>query len=122
MTKKKPSVFSGTRWVIVFFILLLFGVGYHYRNGLAYYFGFKVHKTSKEIAEDKRISDVRNYHILQQHEGKVIGLDVSEFQGKLDWTLVDKVEKTFPLQFVFIRATVGNDKTDTQFDRNWFGC
>ncbi|HLF52425.1 glycoside hydrolase family 25 protein [Flavobacterium sp.] len=123
--KNKDPFFSGNRLrfsLIVFFIVLLFTVGYHYRNGLAYYFSFKSDKTLKEKAEAKRISDVRNYQVLQKHEGKVVGFDVSEFQGKIDWTLVDTVEEDYPLQFVFIRATAGNDKVDTQFKRNWRGA
>ena len=61
-------------------ILLIFGMGYHYRNGLAYYFSFKSYNTDEKAAEAKRISDVRNYQVLKNHEGKAIGLDVSEFQ------------------------------------------
>ncbi|MET0759890.1 MAG: glycoside hydrolase family 25 protein [Flavobacterium sp.] len=123
--KKKEPFFSGNRLrfsLIAFFILLLLAAGYHYSNGLAYYFSFKSDKTLKEKAESKRISDVRNYQVLQKHEGKVVGFDVSEFQGKIDWTLVDTIEEDYPLQFVFIRATAGNNKVDTQFKRNWRGA
>jgi lysozyme len=49
-------------------------------NGLAYYFSFKSNKVLQE--EDKRISDVRNHQVLDNHAGKAIGLDVSEYQGK----------------------------------------
>jgi lysozyme len=52
---------------------------YHYRNGLAYYFSFKSNKVLQQ-EEDKRISDVRNYQVLDNHAGKAIGLDVSEYQ------------------------------------------
>lgn len=120
--RKKASFFSGkvrSYSIIGFFILLFFGVVYHYRNGLAYYFSFKSHKLSYEEAEDKRISDVRNYQVLQKHEGKAIGLDVSEFQGNIDWDLVETMEENYPLEFVFIRATAGNDKVDARFKENW---
>lgn len=120
--RKKTSFFSGklrSYSIIGFFILLFFGVGYHYRNGLRYYLGFKSHKISFEEAEDKRISDVRNYQVLENHQGKAIGLDVSEFQGKIDWTLVGTIEGNYPLEFVFIRATAGKDRVDGQFEKNW---
>jgi lysozyme len=39
-------------------------VGYHYRDGLAYYFSFKSDKILREETEAKRISDVRNYQVL----------------------------------------------------------
>lgn len=99
------------------FIVLI----YHYRTGLAYYLGFKSDKISEKEAEDKRLSDVRNFQVLAKHKGKSIGLDVSEYQGKISWSYVDTLEQKYPLDFVFIRATVGKDRTDYQFKRNWIG-
>ncbi|WP_426092202.1 glycoside hydrolase family 25 protein [Flavobacterium sp. DSR3-2] len=123
--KKKAAVFSGKllRYAIItFFVVLLAGIGFHYRNGLAYYFGFKSDKIIKAEREAQRISDVRNYHVLEKHEGKSIGIDVSEYQGKIRWSYVDTLEKKYPLHYVFIRATVGKDRKDRQFDRNWLGA
>lgn len=124
-TKKKSPFFSGKLLqftIISFFILLFLGLGYHYRNGLAYYFSFKSSKVLQQEAEDKRISDVRNYQVLDNHEGKAIGLDVSEYQGNISWKDVDTLENKYPVHFVFIRATVGNDRLDKQFEQNWLGA
>jgi lysozyme len=123
--KKKATVFSGKflRYSIVtFFIVLLVGVGLHYRNGLAYYFGFKSDKIIRAERDAKRISDVRNFQVLEKHEGKSVGIDVSEYQGKINWSYVDTLEKKYPLHYVFIRATVGKDRKDYQFKRNWLGA
>ena len=123
--RKKASFFSGKRLrytIIGFFILLFLGVGYHYRDGLLYYLGFKSYKLKYEAAEAKRLSDVRNYQVLEKHQGKAIGLDVSEFQGKIDWTLIETIESNYPLEFVFIRATAGNDRVDGRFEENWLGA
>lgn len=123
--RKKASFFSGKRLrytIIGFFIVLFLGVGYHYRDGLLYYLGFKSYKLKYEAAEAKRLSDVRNYQVLEKHQGKAIGLDVSEFQGKIDWTLIETIESNYPLEFVFIRATAGNDRVDGRFEENWLGA
>jgi lysozyme len=123
--RKKASFFFGKRLhytIIGFFILLFLGVGYHYRDGFLYYLGFKSYKLKYEAAEAKRLSDVRNYQVLEKHQGKAIGLDVSEFQGKIDWTLVETIEENHPLEFVFIRATAGNDRVDGRFEENWLGA
>lgn len=123
--RKKASFFSGklrSYLIIGFFILLFLGVGYHYRDGFLYYLGFKSYKLKYETAEAKRISDVRNYQVLENHQGKAIGLDVSEFQGEIDWDLVETIEENHPLEFVFIRATAGNDRVDGQFEENWLGA
>jgi lysozyme len=121
---KKASFFSGKVikfTTAIFFMLLVFAVAYQYRNGLAYYFSFKSNKILAQ-EEDKRISDIRNYQVLAHHDGKAIGLDVSEYQGKISWVDVDTLENKYPVDFVFIRATVGNDRLDTQFDENWLGA
>jgi lysozyme len=123
--RKKASFFSGkvrSYSIIAFFILLFLGIGYHYRNGLLYYLGFKSYKLRFEQAEAKRISDIRNYQVLQKNQGKAIGLDVSEFQGKIDWALVETMETHYPIEFVFIRATAGNVRVDDRFEENWLGA
>ncbi len=120
--RKKVSFFSGKRLqysIIGFFILVFIGFGYHYRNGLLYYLGFKSYKLRYEQAEAKRISDIRNYQVLEKHKGKAIGIDLSEYQGIIDWSLVKTIEGDYPIEFVFIRATAGNDREDFQFNDNW---
>lgn len=123
--KKKVSIFPGKLLhfaIISFIILILVGLGYHYRNGLAYYFSFKSDKVLRQEAEEKRISDVRNYQVLGNHIGKAVGIDVSEYQGKVKWIDVDTIENKYPVRFVFIRATVGKDRLDRKFDKNWLGA
>ena len=122
---KKNSFFATKIFkylIFSFFILLFIAVGFHYRNGLAYYFSFKSNKIATENREAKRISDVRNFQVLQKHEGQSIGIDVSEYQGLISWSYVDTIENKYPLHFVFIRATVGKDRPDRQFERNWLGA
>ncbi|RXM43953.1 glycoside hydrolase family 25 protein [Flavobacterium sp. YO64] len=120
-TKPAKSVFSKLfRFIIFSFLGLIFiGTIYHYRSGLAYYLGFKSDKVLEEDEVDKHLSDVRNIQVLENHKGKVIGIDVSEFQGTVDWDEVEILEEKYPVQFVFIRATAGNDRVDRQFKYNW---
>ena len=123
--RKKSSLFSGkvrSYSITGFFILLFLAVSYHYRDGLLYYLGFKSDKLKYEQAEAKRISDIRNFQVLQKHQGKAIGLDLSEYQGKIDWNSVENIDIEYPIEFVFIRATAGKDREDGQFDENWRGA
>ena len=123
--KKNAAVFSGNLFrysIVAFFIVLMLGLSYHYRNGLSYYFGFKSDKISRANREAKRISDVRNFQVLEKHQGKSIGIDVSEYQGEISWSYVDTLENKHPLHYVFIRATVGKDRKDRKFEKNWLGA
>ena len=49
----------------------------------------------------------------------VFGIDVSKYQGKIDWS---QVGTHHPIEFVFIRATMGNNGKDAFFKRNWKGA
>ncbi|OXB07642.1 glycoside hydrolase family 25 protein [Flavobacterium pectinovorum] len=122
--KPKRSVFgSAIRFIFYSCLVLIFlGTIYHYRAGLAFYLGFKSGKVLEEDEVDKHLSDVRNIQVLENHKGKVIGIDVSEFQGKVDWEEVEILEEKYPVSFVFIRATAGNDRVDRQFTQNWAGA
>jgi lysozyme len=119
--KNKKTVFL-RKWINFFFIgiavLFILSTAYHYRSGIARYLGFKSNVTKHADV----FSEARNLKVLEKHEGKVIGIDVSEYQGKIRWSYVDTIEEKYPLRYVFIRATVGNDRVDRQFKRNWLGA
>ena len=121
-TRKKSSFLQLYGRVIsaILFLLFIAGVTYHYRNGIAYYLGFKSDKVSQKSKEaDKRFSDVRNFELLEKYDDKVAGIDVSEYQGRINWEKVKYIENTFPVRFVFIRATAGNNRVDKRFETNW---
>ncbi|MFL9831986.1 glycoside hydrolase family 25 protein [Flavobacterium sp. ST-87] len=120
--KKKSSVVlkkTIKTGVIVFFIALFLGTVYHYRDGLAYYFSFKTDKVLDKEARAKKLSDVRNYQVLEKNEAKAIGIDVSEYQGDIEWDAVETLDNDYKISFVFIRATVGDDRLDKRFKENW---
>lgn len=99
-------------------LLFLGSILYHYRTAFAYYLGFKSDKISKMDV----FSEARNVRVLEKHEGKTVGIDVSEYQGEISWSYVDTIENKYPLHFVFIRATAGNNVVDRRFKRNWEGA
>ena len=50
----------------------------------------------------------------------VYGIDVSHFQGEINW---DQVKQNKPkITFAFIKATEASDEVDTQFESNWNGA
>jgi lysozyme len=117
-TKKKKSFFSPKVVVISILILGFFFGVYHYRNAILYYFSFK----SDKVLKADKVAQARIFQILEAHKNLTFGLDVSQYQGDINWSEVDSVENKFPLHFVLIRATAGDDKEDTQFDDNWKGA
>ncbi|XLS28462.1 glycoside hydrolase family 25 protein [Flavobacteriaceae bacterium M23B6Z8] len=62
---------------------------------------------------------MRIFDVLHSHENYAKGCDVSQYQGNIDWEVVGKVQDSFQLDFVFIRATAGRNVKDRRFNRNW---
>ena len=124
--KKKKSRFFGNRFIpiVAFFLILIIVLGiYKFRDGFLYYLGFKTDKYTNELAtDDRKLTDIRIYEVLQKHDDKAIGFDVSEYQSEIDWEQTYHIEEAFELSFVFIRATAGKDKIDSRFKENWNGA
>lgn len=88
-----------------------------------YWLGFKTDKRVESLSkEQRRIADLRTYEIVARHKDKVFGIDVSHYQGKIEWETVADDNTDFPLGFVFVRATAGSKKLDTEFKNNWKGA
>jgi lysozyme len=111
---------------IIGFLFILFAIigsiifVYEYGDGLFYYLEFKTNKNTDSLSkEERKIADIHIYEVLDSHKDFMVGFDVSEYQEKIDWNNLGKVEDTFALAFVFIRATAGNNKIDKRFAANW---
>ncbi|WP_297517216.1 GH25 family lysozyme [Flavobacterium sp.] len=119
--RRKSTSASRFSWakVLIWGFVLLFtaGVVLHYRDALLYYFSFK----SKHSLQEDKVAEARIFQILQKYPDRCVGLDVSEYQGSIDWEAVDSLEGR-PIRFVFVRATCGSDRKDAQFETNWKGA
>ena len=62
--------------------------------------------------------DVRPHpKVARAHTLPIHGIDVSRYQGKIDWAAV----RGAGTQFAFIKATEGGDYVDPRFLENWHG-
>ena len=117
--KKRKSFLS---WKMYFlFGCLCFGflvVTVHYRNSISNYFN----RTTPSKSKEDKIAKARIDQILNKYENNVAGIDVSHYQGKINWDDIGFIEDKFPIKFVFIRASVGNNKVDVRFKENWAGA
>lgn len=116
---KKKSKFSFKKHIIlpILLIALLFGV-WHYRYGL-YYLAFQRIENNETIKVSSITTQLRIFDVLQHHQQNTFGIDVSHYQGKIKWDQVAKVQDSFPISFVFVRATAGSVKVDRKYKKNW---
>lgn len=106
----------------LFCILSIFMVGLLKKNQIAFYYtmyfeGYKKHKKLTNTAfEAQRINK-----IVKEYSGKTFGLDISHYQRKEDitWDSLYIANGAIPLEFIILRATMGNSSKDKNFDYFW---
>lgn len=104
--------------VIALFLVLSFSYIYQNRDYILYYLSFKTkHKTLS--SKEQKAHDKHIFEILSKHHSKSFGIDVSEYQGTIDWENVNTIQEAYKIEFVVVRATAGKDKVDSKFKRNW---
>lgn len=119
--KKKNGGLALTRlkWVCIIVFLVGIGIwfGITFQDGIKYFFS-----SQRKEADEKSFFDFRTVEVLHRHKEHLIGFDVSHYQGVIDWGAVDSVAQQAPLEFVFVRATMGDDGKDKAFNLNWKGA
>jgi GH25 family lysozyme M1 (1,4-beta-N-acetylmuramidase) len=98
-TKKKGEK-TVLMLALLFAVLSIGAVIFIFQDRLTSYF------TPFRQAENTYLSDSKNF-----------GIDISHYQGLIDWTELGTSEHC--INYIFIRATMGADGQDVQFKSNW---
>jgi lysozyme len=119
--RKKQTLISpkSFKWILGLFLLLCTIVFvYQKKEVFLYYLGFKI-KNTELTANQRKLEDKRINEFVANHEGKIFGIDVSQYQGTIDWENLEAIEEQFEIKFVVVRATAGSKKVDRNFKKNW---
>lgn len=119
--RKKQTLISpkSFKWILGLFLLLITIIFvYQKKEVFLYYLGFKT-KNTELTANQRKLEDKRINDIVANHEGKIFGIDVSQYQGNIDWEKLEAIEEQFEIKFVVVRATAGSKKVDRNFKKNW---
>lgn len=65
--------------------------------------------------------------VFKSHEEKIFthykehtfGIDISHYQGKINWIRLKQFDNGTGVSFIFIRAAIGEDEEDQEFATNW---
>ncbi len=136
MLKKKPVKRKTTRKIhknrkrhfllrreilLLILAIALFGAGFYLKEKIAFYYAmyfnkFEHRKLSNTEFEEKRIN-----RIIGDYVGKTFGIDVSHYQKKEDinWDSLSIGNRSIPIKFVILRATMGNKSADKNFNHFW---
>lgn len=108
---KKRHVRSMPVWLRNFFaivIIFAFSAGFYWFFLRPYAYRWKSCPGQKE------------YGVCIPCNYEVNGIDISHHQGTVDWSrLVNNKTSRFPIEFVFVKATEGDDHSDDAFRNNF---
>ena len=63
---------------------------------------------------------LKGYGVRMPAGFKVHGIDVSHYQGTINWDMLKKTRQgNFPVEFIFMKATEGGDFSDDKFEANF---
>jgi lysozyme len=115
--KKKKGLSLEWKFAIVALLLVLF-------SPLYYGYIIKGFTSSwrwiRDIGEDPNYRTYSSFDIRIPKGYAIHGIDVSYYQGKIDWKQVKTMEDDdVQIRFAFIKATEGMFSVDPYFQRNW---
>lgn len=124
-TKRRKNIRkkSNLRKMIVLAILVvaLVGTGFYLKNKITYYYALYFNKFSHKKLKNSEQETARIQKILTDNLDKTYGFDISHYQNREDikWDSLSIGNKTIPLEFVVMRATMGNRNADRHFSNFW---
>jgi lysozyme len=115
--KSKNQNFTGLK-IGVAVLLLILASPFYYRYVVS---GFaSAWHWINDIGEDVNYRHYKSFNIYVGEKYTIHGIDVSYAQGKIDWPQVKAMEENgLHISFAFIKATEGENFTDSYFQRNW---
>ena len=106
--KKMKEMPSWCKYLLGFLIVVVF-------SGIFYYFFIRPY-----AYRWKPCYGMKGYGVCIPHGYKVHGIDISHYQGNVNWKMLDQTRQgQFPIQFIFMKATEGGDYPDKRFVANF---
>ncbi|WP_336965413.1 glycoside hydrolase family 25 protein [Chryseobacterium contaminans] len=118
---RRNNYFFRRRVILAILIVALIGTGFYLKQSVSYYYALYFNKFTHKKLHNSEKENSRIQRILANNLDKTYGFDVSHYQNKEDikWDSLSIGNKTIPLEFVVMRATMGNKSADKHFDEFW---
>ncbi|RKT01154.1 glycoside hydrolase family 25 protein [Chryseobacterium defluvii] len=120
-SKRRKNYFFRRKVVLIILILALIGTGLYLKQSISYYYALYFNKFTHKKLHNSEKETLRIQKILSSNLDKTYGFDISHYQNREDikWDSLSIGNKTIPLEFVVMRATMGNRSADKHFDDFW---
>ncbi|WP_265429639.1 glycoside hydrolase family 25 protein [Chryseobacterium sp. YIM B08800] len=118
---RRQNYFLRRKIVLLILVIALIGTGLYLKQSISYYYALYFNKFSHKKLKNSESETLRIQKIISNNLDKTYGFDISHYQNKEDikWDSLSIGNKTIPLEFVVMRATMGNRNADKNFDEFW---
>ncbi|WP_345992029.1 GH25 family lysozyme [Chryseobacterium sp. Chry.R1] len=119
--KRRKNYLFRRKILLAILIVALIGTGFYLKQSISYYYALYFNKFTHKKLHNNEKETLRIQKILTDNLDKTYGFDISHYQNKEDikWDSLSIGNKTIPLEFVVMRATMGNKNADKHFDEFW---
>lgn len=126
-TSRKIHKNRKRHWLLRREILLLIlavtilGTAFYLKEKIAFYYAMNFNKFEHKKLKNSEFETERINRIIGDYAEKTFGFDISHYQNAKDiqWDSLSIGNKTIPLKFVVLRATMGNKSQDRNFEEFW---
>ncbi|UTX46624.1 glycoside hydrolase family 25 protein [Chryseobacterium sp. MA9] len=118
---RRKNYFFRRKVILAILIVALIGTGFYLKQSISYYYALYFNKFTHKKLHNSEREAARIQRILTSNLDKTYGFDVSHYQNREDikWDSLSIGNKTIPLEFVVMRATMGNRSADKHFEEFW---
>ena len=107
--------------LLVILAAALLGTGFYLKQKIAFYYAMYFNKFEHKTLSNTEFEENRINRIIADYNDKTFGIDMSHYQRKEDiaWDSLSIANRAIPIEFVVLRATMGNHSSDRNFDDFW---
>ena len=120
--KTRRKNYNLRRWIVLAILAVsLIFTGFFLKNKIAFYYAMYFNKYHHKNLKNDEKETARIDKIITEYNDKTFGFDISHYQKKEDikWDSLTIANDGIKLDFVVMRATMGNRKKDKYFDDFW---
>lgn len=119
-TRRKKYNFRRYILLAILGFALLF-TGFYLKDKIAFYYAMYFEKFVHKKLKNSEEETARIDKIVTEYNDKIFGFDISHYQRKKDinWDSLSIANGSIKLDFVIMRATMGNKRKDKHFDDFW---
>lgn len=106
---------------LLILIAALIGTGFYLKQTLTFYYAMYFNKFEHKSLSNTEAEEQRINRIISDYNDKTFGIDMSHYQRKEDiaWDSLSIANRAIPIEFVILRATMGNRSADKHFGEFW---